>query len=175
MNYKMFRAINRLAGHNSTLDTFMIFISQKTRFLYIFLLALMWFRNNSYKKIILFAGLSVGFALFINCFIQLFYFKPHPFVIHRVRLLIPLKNNSSFPSKHTVLAFALVSSVLLRERLFGSIMWFLAILTGFSRNPFDIIGILTSIAIGNATYIFNSFVTWIINVLGIQKKRFFSH
>ncbi|HHT7181065.1 TPA: undecaprenyl-diphosphatase, partial [Bacillus cereus] len=46
--------------------------------------------------------------------------------------------------------------------------------------PFDIIGsafigILTSIAIGNATYIFNSFVTWIINVLGIQKKRFFSH
>nr|WP_283729949.1 phosphatase PAP2 family protein [Bacillus cereus] len=135
----------------------------------------MWFRNNSYKKIILFAGLSVGFALFINCFIQLFYFKPHPFVIHRVRLLIPSKNNSSFPSKHTVLAFALASSVLLRERLFGSIMWFLAILTGFSRNPFDIIGILTSIAIGNATYIFNSFVTWIINVLGIQKKRFFSH
>ncbi|TEA47285.1 undecaprenyl-diphosphatase [Bacillus sp. BH2] len=181
MNYKMFRAINRLAGRNSTLDTFMIFISQKTRFLYIFLLALMWFRNNSYKKIILFAGLSVGFALFINCFIQLFYFKPRPFVIHRVRLLIPLKNNSSFPSKHTVLAFALASSVLLRERLFGSIMWFLAILTGFSRiwlghhYPFDIIGILTSIAIGNATYIFNSFVTWIINVLGIQKKRFFSH
>ncbi len=164
----------------------MIFISQKTRFLYIFLLALMWFRNNSYKKIILFAGVSVGFALFINRFTQLFYFKPRPFVIHRVRLLIPSQNNSSFPSKHKVLAFALASSVLLRERLFGSIMWFLAILTGFSRiwlghhYPFDIIGsafigILTSIAIGNATYIFNSFVTWIINVLGIQKKRFFSH
>ncbi|MBR9655507.1 MULTISPECIES: undecaprenyl-diphosphatase [Bacillus] len=186
MNYKMFRAINCLAGRHSTLDTFMIFISQKTRFLYIFLLALMWFRNNSYKKIILFAGVSVGFALFINRFIQLFYFKPRPFVLHRVRLLIPSKNNSSFPSKHTVLAFALATSVLLRERLFGSIMWFLAILTGFSRiwlghhYPFDIIGsafigILTSIAIGNTTYIFNSFVTWTINVLGIQKKRFFSH
>lgn len=62
MNYKLFRAINRLAGRNSTLDTFMIFISQKTRFLYIFLLALMWFRNNSYKKIILFAG-GVGRVL----------------------------------------------------------------------------------------------------------------
>ncbi|HDR5033881.1 TPA: undecaprenyl-diphosphatase, partial [Bacillus anthracis] len=37
----------------------------------------------------------------------------------------------------------------------------------------DIIGILTSIAIGNATYIFNSFVTWIINVLGIQKSDSF--
>lgn len=50
MNYKIFRAINRLAGRNSTLDTCMIFISQKTRFLYIFLIALMWFRDNSYKK-----------------------------------------------------------------------------------------------------------------------------
>lgn len=87
-----------------------------------------------------------------------------------MRLLIPSKNNSSFPSKHTVLAFALATSVLLRERLFGSIMWFLAILTGFSRiwlghhYPFDIIGILTSIAIGGTTHLFNSFVTWIINV-----------
>ncbi|MCU4759480.1 MULTISPECIES: undecaprenyl-diphosphatase [unclassified Bacillus (in: firmicutes)] len=181
MNYKMFRAINRLAGRNSTIDTFMIFISQKTRFLYIFLLALMWFRNNSYKKNILFAGVSVGFSLCINRFIQFYYFKPRPFVIHRVRLLIPSKNNSSFPSKHTAVAFALATSVLLRERLFGLIMWFLAILTGFSRiwlghhYPFDIIGsafigILTSIVIGNTSYLFNSFVTWIINV---YRKIFF--
>lgn len=159
----------------------MIFISQKTRFLYIFLLALMWFRNNSYKKFILFAGVSVGVALFINRFTQLFYFKPRPFVIHRVRLLIPSQNNSSFPSKHKVLAFALATSVLLRERLFASIMRLLV----FSRiwldhhYPFDIIGIafigiLTSIAIGNTTYnIFNSFVTWIINVLEIQKSDSF--
>ena len=65
-------------------------------------------------------------------------------------------------------------------------MRFLAILTVFSRiwldhhYPFDIIGsafigILTSIAIGNTTYnIFNSFVTWIINVLGIQKAILFT-
>lgn len=50
MNYKMFRAINRLAGRNSTLDTFMIFISQKTRFLYIFLLALCGLETIPIKK-----------------------------------------------------------------------------------------------------------------------------
>lgn len=98
-----------------------------------------------------------------------------------MRLLIPSKNNSSFPSKHTAVAFALATSVLLRERLFGSIMWFLAILTGLSRiwlghhYPFDIIGsafigILTSIVIDNTSYLFNSFVTWIINV---YRKIFF--
>lgn len=174
MNYMMFRAINRLAGRNSTLDSFMIFFSQKARFLYIFLLAIMWFRNNSYKKIILYAGVSVWFALCINRFIQFFYFKPRPFVIHRVRLLIPTKNNSSFPSKHTVVVFALATSIFLRKRLFGSIMWCLAILTGFSRiwlghhYPFDIIGsafvgTFISIAIDNTIYLFNSFVIWIMN------------
>lgn len=32
---------------------------------------------------------------------------------------LPSKNNSSFPSKHTVVVFALATSVLLRERVFG--------------------------------------------------------
>lgn len=175
MNYKMFRAINRLAGRNSILDTIMILISQKAQFLYILLLAVMWVRKDSYKKIILFAGISVGCALCVNRVIQFFYFKPRPFVIHCVRLLIPSKNNSSFPSKHTIVAFALATTVLLRERLFGSIMWVLAILTGFSRiwvghhYPFDIfgsafIGVLISMAVENVIKCFNCFFIGFINV-----------
>lgn len=175
MNYRLFRVINCLAGCNSKLDTFMIFMSQRTPLLYTFLLAFMWFRNKSYKKMILFAGVSVGFSLVINRLIQLFYFKPRPFVIHRVRLLISSKNNSSFPSKHTMLAFALATSILLRDRLFGSIMWLLAILTGFSRiwvghhYPFDIvgsafIGTLTSMVIAAITDVFKLFFNWIIKL-----------
>ncbi|EOV9525794.1 undecaprenyl-diphosphatase [Bacillus cytotoxicus] len=146
MNYRIFKSINGLAGRNSSLDAFMVFISQKSRFLYILLLLIMWFRNNGCRKRILFAGISVGAALCVNRFIQFFYFKPRPFIVHPVRLLIPAKKNSSFPSKHTVVAFALATSILLRERLFGGVMWILAILTGFSRiwlghhYPFDIIG-----------------------------------
>ncbi|CAM4250406.1 phosphoesterase [Bacillus manliponensis] len=172
MNYRIFRIINCLAGRNLTLDTFMIFMSKRTPLLYTFLLVFMWFRNKPYKKMILFAGVSVGFSLIINYLIQLFYFKPRPFVVHRVRLLIPSKNNSSFPSKHTILAFALATSILLRNSLFGLIMWFLAILTGFSRiwvghhYPFDIvgsafIGTFISLVIDGIIDIFNYFFYWI--------------
>ena len=58
----------------------------------------------------------------------------------------PSKKISSFPSKHTTLAFAVATSVLLYKRLMGSIMVILAFLTGFSRIwvgqhfPSDILG-----------------------------------
>ncbi|EEL50670.1 MULTISPECIES: undecaprenyl-diphosphatase [Bacillus cereus group] len=183
MNYILFKAINRLAGRGNTMDTIMVFISQKTRYLYLFILLCMWFRNNFYKKIILYAGISAGITLFINRIIQFFYFKPRPFIVHRIHLLIPSKNNSSFPSKHTALAFAVATSILLRERLIGSIMWVLAVLTGFSRiwvghhYPFDIIwsaviGSLTSIVIDKNTYAFQSFITWIINIYSSFTKLF---
>ncbi|WP_018765936.1 undecaprenyl-diphosphatase [Bacillus sp. 105MF] len=183
MNYMLFKVINRLAGRGTTMDAIMVFLSQKTRYLYLFILIFMWFRNNFYKKIILYAGISAGVTLFINRIIQLFYFKPRPFIFHRIRLLIPSKSNSSFPSKHTALAFAVATSVLLRERLIGSIMWLLAVWTGFSRiwvghhYPFDIIGSavigsLTSVIIDKNTYTFQSLITWIINIYSSFTKLF---
>ncbi|MBC6973424.1 undecaprenyl-diphosphatase [Bacillus sp. Xin] len=183
MNYILFKAINRLAGRGTAMDTIMVFISQKTRYLYLFTLICMWFRSNFYKKIILYAGISAGFTLCINRIIQFSYFKPRPFIVHRVRLLIPSKNNSSFPSKHTALAFAVATSILLRERFIGSIMWLLAVLTGFSRiwvghhYPFDIIGSavigsLTSVVINKNTYAFQSFIIWIIKMYSSFTKLF---
>lgn len=183
MNYILFKAINGLARRGTTMDTIMIFISQKIRYLYLFILICMWFRNNFYKKIILYAGISAGVTLIINRIIQIFYFKPRPFIVHRIRLLIPSKNNSSFPSKHTALASAVATSILLHERCMGSIMWLLAVLTGFSRvwvghhYPFDIIGSavigsITSIVIDKNTYTFQSFITWIIKMYSSFTKLF---
>ncbi|KEK23395.1 undecaprenyl-diphosphatase [Bacillus gaemokensis] len=181
MNYMLFKAINRLAGRGNAMDTIMVFISQKARYLYFFIVAFMWFRNNAYKKNILYSGISVVFTLFINCIIQRFYFKPRPFVLHRVRLLIPSMKNSSFPSKHTALAFAVATSISLHDRFIGSIMWLLAILTGFSRvwvghhYPFDIIGSaligsVMSVVVNKYTYAFQPVVTWIINIFSSLTK-----
>lgn len=181
MNYMLFRAINRFAGRSNAIDTIMIFISQKARYLYFFIVAFMWFRNNVYKKIILYAGISVVFTLFINCIMQRFYFKPRPFVLHRVRLLIPSMKNSSFPSKHTALAFALATSISLHKRFIGLTMWVLAFLTGFSRiwvghhYPFDIIGSAfmgscMSFLINKYTYVFQPFVTRIITIYSLLTK-----
>lgn len=176
MNYRIFRAINQLAGRYPLLDNIMITISQKVRYLYAILFILMWFRNNFYKKITLHAGISATITFLINGWIKLFYFKPRPFLKHNVRVLppSPSKMNSSFPSKHTVLAFAAATSVLFYKRLLGCIMWLLAFLAGFSRiwmgqhYPSDIIGSallgsLSSIVVNITLRIWDPFIVWIIH------------
>ncbi|MFB6468886.1 undecaprenyl-diphosphatase [Cytobacillus sp. Hz8] len=146
MNNNVFRLINQFSGRCSPMDFLMILISNRIRYVYIFVLIFLWFRNDSYKKVFSIAVKSMGIVLIINTLIKLFHFKPRPFLNHRVGILIPSKMDSSFPSKHTLLAFAISTSIFLYDRVLGSIMWILSILTGFSRiwvghhYPSDIIG-----------------------------------
>ncbi|MFS0901763.1 undecaprenyl-diphosphatase [Priestia aryabhattai] len=169
MDYKMFRTINQLAGRYSTIDMLMILISKKVRYVFMFVLIFMWFRNYSQKKVTIYAVTSSAFTLFINKLIKCFYFKPRPFIKRRVGILIPSKMDSSFLSKHTLLTFAVSTSIFLHERVIGSVMWGLALLTGFSKiwvghhYPSDIIrsafiGSVTSITIDKNARFFNSFI-----------------
>ncbi|WP_258831248.1 undecaprenyl-diphosphatase [Peribacillus frigoritolerans] len=168
MNYKVFKSINQLSRNCSPIDLLMILISKKIRFVFIFVLIFMWFKNNSYKKVSCNAVISVGVNLFINTLIKLFYFKPRPFIKRRVGILIPSKMDSSFPSKHTLLVFAISTSIFLYDRVLGSIMWVLSVLTGFSRiwvghhYPSDIIGsaliaTMTSIILDKIAHCINYF------------------
>ncbi|PGZ95228.1 undecaprenyl-diphosphatase [Bacillus pseudomycoides] len=176
MDYKIFRSINQLAGRYPSVNAIMIMISQKARYVYAFLLILMWFRNRFYKKITIQATLSAGITLLINFFIKRFYFRARPFLDHNAHILppIPPRMNSSFPSKHTMLAFAVATSILFYKRLLGYFMWLLAFLTGFSRiwsgqhYPSDIIGSaligsVTSIVVNVIFWLWNSFVLCIVN------------
>ena len=146
MDYKVFKAINLLSGRCSLIDLLMIFLSKKIRYVFIFVLIFMWFKNDYYKKVFCNAVMSSGITLFIHTLIKLCYFKPRPFAKHHVGILIPSKIDSSFPSKHTLLAFAISTSIFLYDRILGSIMWILSVLTGFSRiwvghhYPSDVIG-----------------------------------
>lgn len=176
MDYKIFRFINQLAGRYPSVNAIMIMISQKARYVYAFLLILMWFRNRFYKKITIQATLSASITLFINFFIKRFYFRARPFLDHNAHILppIPPRMNSSFPSKHTMLSFAVATSILFYKRMLGCFMWLLAFLTGFSRiwsgqhYPSDIIGSaligsLTSIVVNVILWLWNSFVLCIMH------------
>jgi undecaprenyl-diphosphatase len=133
MNNKVLKLINQFSGRCSPIDLLMILISNKIRYVFIFVLIFLWFRNDSYKKVSCNAVKSMGITLFIHTLIKLFYFKPRPFVNNRVGILIPSKMDSTFPSKHTLLVFAVSTSIFLYDRVLGSIMWVLSVLTGFSR------------------------------------------
>ncbi|MGR3765728.1 undecaprenyl-diphosphatase [Rossellomorea sp. NS-SX7] len=146
MDEKVFRAINLFSGRLAPIDWLMIFLSKKVRYVFIFVLIFMWFRNGMYRKMVWNALKSSGVSLILHTLIKLFYFKPRPFVARRVGILIPSKMDSSFPSKHTMLAFAVSTSIFLYDRAYGSMMWLLSMLTGYSRiwlghhYPSDIIG-----------------------------------
>ncbi|CAM3727079.1 undecaprenyl-diphosphatase [Mesobacillus thioparans] len=146
MDLILFQLINRLSGRFSTADKLMILISNRVRYVYLFIIVVILFKNRFNKKIALETGLSVAFSLAAQFFIHLFYFKPRPFMKRRIGILIPSKTDSSFPSKHTMLAFTVSTTVLMYHRTLGTIMMWMSALTGLSRiwvghhYPSDIVG-----------------------------------
>jgi undecaprenyl-diphosphatase len=156
MDVKIFRAINQMTGRSSLIDHFMILVSNKVRYVYFLILILMWFKKP-YRQITNNAVISAFITLILNIFLKLCISKPRPFLKSRVGILIPSKMDSSFPSKHTLLVFAVSTSILLYNRVLGSIMCGLAVMTGISRiwvghhYPSDIIG---SALLGSITSIF---------------------
>jgi undecaprenyl-diphosphatase len=148
MDNRIFRTLNQFTGRYYFLDTLMIIISKKLRYLFALILIIMWFRNIFHKRIASFAGISAIITFLLTSVIKIAYFKPRPFLEKRVNLLapVPSKKDSTFPSKHTTLAFAVAISVLFYKRTLGFILSILAFLAGLSRiwmgqhYPSDIIG-----------------------------------
>ncbi|AZU61916.1 phosphatase PAP2 family protein [Neobacillus mesonae] len=156
MNERMFKGINQYAGTSRLLDFLMVLISGKARYVYLLVVIILCVRRHAYRKMAAYTGVSVGVAYIICFLIKLFSFQPRPYVKHSVHLLppFPSKKDSSFPSKHTTLAFAMAASVIVYHRLAGSLLWLLSVLVGVSRiwtgqhYPSDIVG---SAIIGNVT------------------------
>lgn len=146
MDEKIFKLINRQAGRYPILDALMIFFSKRIRYVFLFVLFFLWLRGHSGKKTVLHTMLSVLISWIIQVFLQSFYFKARPYRKHSANVLIPSKPTSSFPSKHTILAFSASTSVYFHKRILGLILSVLSALTGLSRiwvghhYPSDIIG-----------------------------------
>jgi undecaprenyl-diphosphatase len=143
LDVKLFRAINRLSGRYLIVDKIMILISNKMRYVFFFIIITMLFRK---RKVTMEAVMTILATLFMHFLIKLFYFKPRPFIQRKVGILIPSKSDSTFPSKHTLLTFAVSTIICIYYRFLGSIMLGLSFLTGLSRiwvghhYPSDILG-----------------------------------
>ena len=74
MNNKVFKLINQFSGRCSPIDLLMILISNKIRYVFIFVLIFLWFRNDSYKKVSCNAVKSMGITWFIHTLIKVVLF-----------------------------------------------------------------------------------------------------
>lgn len=148
MDDKLFKAINQLAGSNRLFDYLMVSVSQKMRYVFLLIFIFLWFHNKVYRKAVYITGLGSMLTILAGLLIKPFYYKPRPFVRRMVRLLppVPPRESSSFPSKHTALAFMAATSIIFYNRLLGSVMYVLSLLTGLSsiwmgqHDPSDIAG-----------------------------------
>ncbi|AND42010.1 MULTISPECIES: phosphatase PAP2 family protein [Cytobacillus] len=146
MDMKIFKAINRMSGRIAFMDFLMILISNRARYLFLFVLVCMWLAKGSSKTAAKKAAAASLIAILVNKIIKICYFKPRPFIKNKVGILIPAKRDSSFPSKHTVVSFAASIVIFYGNRFIGRILLWVSALTGFARiwaghhYPSDVIG-----------------------------------
>ncbi|MBO1510194.1 phosphatase PAP2 family protein [Metabacillus bambusae] len=166
MDQRLFKWINDFAGKNTFLDNIMVFASNKIRYIFAFVLFLMWLRKGQKRKVFYHSLISLMINLCINVLIKQYKFRPRPFMTRKANLLIPSKLDSTFTSKHTLLAFAVSTMIFISNKIFGFIMLGLSVLIGFSRiwtgahYPFDVV---RSAFIG-------SIVSIVVNMLPLIRK-----
>jgi undecaprenyl-diphosphatase len=162
MDLLLFQLINQLSGRIRIIDKLMILISNRIRYVYILILIIFLIKKRFKKRLVIETGGSFFITLFIHMVIKLFFYKPRPFKKRRVGILIPSKMDSTFPSKHTLLAFAASSTIFMYYRTLGIFMASMSAITGISRvwvghhYPSDIVGsaFLGSLS-GMAAHIFS--------------------
>jgi undecaprenyl-diphosphatase len=149
-NLTLFYLINGFARRDYILDTTMVFAAKYIIYIFVIYLAYLWFVKSKYRQEVLLVGYAPLLGLGLNFIITLFYFHPRPFMVPTGVLLIAHAPETSFPSDHTTLMFAVSLMLLtLKElRSKGMILFVLSFIGGLARVytglhfPMDIIGSL---------------------------------
>lgn len=139
MDYTVFHAINRLAGHLDFIDDLMESISQYAPFALIAFLLALWFWPGAQPQreirqwACITAVVSASLALGVAQIIIRIWDRPRPFADHHVVLLLKPSADPSFPSDHAIFAFAVAVAIYLAHRRAGQVALGIAAVLAVSR------------------------------------------
>ena len=186
MDYRLFRAINGLAGHGGLIDHSMIWLAKYGPIVFALFLGVLWFSGIGEdavlaRKTVLRAVVSAALALGLNQLIGLIYFRPRPFATHEVKLLLPRSGDPSFPSDHSTGAAALTASAFGVAPLATWGMTALSILLMVSRvyvglhYPLDVLGGAVTGILGSflVKYVWVYLDPWAVKLIGLWDKVWF--
>lgn len=147
LDHTLFRAVNGLAGRSSALDALMIGSAKYLSIVFALALVALWlsWRPRNQRAAFL-AGVSALVALGLGQLVGKALPRPRPYLSHAVNQLIPPSLDTSFPSDHAILGFAVAVMVWRYNRLAGTAFLFLAALMAFARvfvgahYPGDVLG-----------------------------------
>lgn len=151
LNREIFNWIHSGAGTRPFADGLAVFFAQGGPFVLVIFLVVLWFVAGNRSKLHLLEAIwSAGLGLAINQIIGLFYFHPRPFMLGLCTPLFAHGPETSFPSDHATLMFAVTFYLLFTQRNLASslALLVLTLFTAWGRVysgihfPFDIIGSL---------------------------------
>ena len=122
--------INGLAGTNKFLDALFIVFAEYLILIIPIVLGYLWYKD---RKLFLFTLLSMSIGLGINFLISSIYYRPRPFLVYDIKLLIYHASDSSFPSDHTTLFLTLGYYLSKKMKKLGYLLFILGFVVGFSR------------------------------------------
>jgi undecaprenyl-diphosphatase len=134
LNQYLFLLINNFAGHNSTLDYFIVSLGEYTPYIFILFEIYLYFYLKL-KDEALFGFYSMLLALSFSKIVSIFYIHNRPFVDNIGVVLSQHKADSSFPSDHTTFVASIAISLLFFKptRKYGYGLLILALFSGIAR------------------------------------------
>src|SRR5438876_10856342 len=147
IDYTLFQAVNGLAGQSQALDAFMVATAKYAPIIYALALAALWLTwAPKNQRAALIAGISALLALGLGQIVGHIFPRDRPYLAHHVSLLITHSPDTSFPSDHTTLAFAVAIAVWQFNRRAGITLLIFGVLVAVARvfvgahYPGDVIG-----------------------------------
>lgn len=147
LDYTLFRAVNDLAGRSPTLDALMVGSAKYLPIVFAAALVALWvsWRPRNQRGAFL-AGVSALVALGLGQVVGKLFPRPRPYLSHTIHQLIPPSLDTSFPSDHAILGFAVAAMVWRYNRRAGIALLPLAVLLAIARvfvgahYPGDVLG-----------------------------------
>jgi undecaprenyl-diphosphatase len=162
-DYGLFSSINGLAGTSAVLDAIMIGSAKYLPVVFALALIALWltWKPQNQRGAFL-AGISALIALGLGQLVGHALPRPRPYLVHSVNQLIAPSVDTSFPSDHATLGFAVAVMIWQYNRNAGAWLLVLAFILAFSRvfvgahYPSDVLGgavlgTVTSLAIAAAS------------------------
>lgn len=147
LDYTVFHVVNGFAGRSPLLDAVMIAAAKYLPVVFALALVALWLswrvRN---QRAVLLAGVSALIALGLGQLIGKALPRPRPYLGHSVNQLIQPSLDSSFPSDHAILGFAVAVMIWRYNRRAGIALLVLATLMAIARvfvgahYPGDVLG-----------------------------------
>ena len=139
MDHFLFAFFHDFVNRWFFLDWLTFFFAEYIQYFLAVLLAGLWFFGKNERRLKNRLAVLAGFAsvflsriVFVGLF-RIFYFRPRPFVALDFQPLFNHANESSFPSGHAAIFFALATGVYFYNKKLGLFFFSAAILIGLAR------------------------------------------